>query len=141
MQMNDIISKAALAARREQFKPGTRVELMSMSDPFSALKPGERGSVSAVDDIGTVFVKWDSGSTLGACYGADEIRKLTVIPAGIVDLVKKVRLLPGVPNMLSVKELFEFAMQQDDDYYPLCDYLFMHTHEYSRFIISGETEF
>jgi hypothetical protein len=139
--MKEIIGKAALTARREKFKPGTRVELVSMSDPYATLKPGERGTISMVDDIGTVFVKWDSGSTLGACYGADEIRKLTVIPPEVVTLVKKVRLLPNVPNMLSVRELFEFAMQQDDDYYPLCDYLFMHTNEYSRFIISGETEF
>jgi hypothetical protein len=55
-------------------------------------------------------------------------------------LVRRVRFLPGVPNMLSVKELFEFAMQASDDFYPLCDYLFMHTREYSHMIVSGETE-
>jgi hypothetical protein len=138
--MSEIIGKAALEARQQQFKPGTRVELVSMTDPYTALKPGERGTVNYVDSIGTVFVDWDCGSTLGAAYGADEMRVLTVVLAEIVDLVKRVRLLPGVPNMFSIKELFEFAMQADDDFYPLCDYLFMHTHEYSRFILSGETE-
>jgi len=29
-----------------------------------------------VDDTGTVFVKWDSGSSLGVVYGEDSIRKL-----------------------------------------------------------------
>lgn len=138
--MRDVISKAALAARRAKFPPGSRVELVSMNDPYAALKPGDRGTVSAVDDIGTVFVNWDSGSHLGAAYGADEIRPLVVIPPEVVEQVKRIRLLPGICNMFSVKELFEFAMAQEDDYYALCDYLFMHTHEYSRFIISGETE-
>lgn len=29
-----------------------------------------------VDDTGTVFVHWDSGSTLGIIYGVDGIKKL-----------------------------------------------------------------
>ena len=75
--MNDIISKAALAARKERYKPGSRVELVSMNDPYTKLKPGDRGTVRSVDDIGTVFVKWDIGSGLGAAYGEDEIKLVT----------------------------------------------------------------
>jgi hypothetical protein len=138
--MSEIISKAALEARRQQFKPGTRVELVSMNDPYTSLKPGERGTANHVDLIGTVFVEWDCGSTLGVAYGADEIRVLTVVPADVLEQIKKVRLPPGICNMFDVKGVFEFAMRQDDDYYPLCDYLFMHTHEYSHFILTGETE-
>jgi hypothetical protein len=47
-----------------------------MEDPYTRLKPGDRGSVSFIDDTGTVFVDWDSGSRLGAVFGEDEIRKL-----------------------------------------------------------------
>ncbi len=72
--MSGIISKAALEARRSRYKPGTRVELVSMSDPYTKLKPGDQGTVRLVDDIGTVFVDWDCGSGLGAAYGADEIK-------------------------------------------------------------------
>lgn len=72
--MSDFISKAALAALRERYKPGTRVELVSISDPYTKLKPGDRGTVRLVDDIGTVFIAWDNGSGLGAAYGADEIK-------------------------------------------------------------------
>jgi hypothetical protein len=61
---------------REYYKPGTRVALVRMDDPYSKLKPGDKGTVSCVDDTGTVFVNWDCGSSLGAVYGVDEIRKL-----------------------------------------------------------------
>jgi len=69
------ISKAALEARKTRYKRGTRVELVSMDDPYDAtLKPGDRGSVMAVDSTGTVHVSWDNGSTLGLVYGVDEIK-------------------------------------------------------------------
>ena len=61
---------------RKQFPAGSRVELISMSDPYAKLKPGDRGTVEFVDDIGTVFVKWDCGSGLGVAYGEDHIRKI-----------------------------------------------------------------
>jgi hypothetical protein len=61
---------------REQYPAGTRVELVRMNDPYSKLKPGDQGTVVFVDDIGTVFVNWDCGSSLGAAYGEDVIRRL-----------------------------------------------------------------
>ena len=51
-------SKATVDRLREQYPPGTRVELISMDDPGNRLKPGDRGTVTAVDSIGTVFVDW-----------------------------------------------------------------------------------
>lgn len=61
---------------RSRYKKGMRVELVSMNDPYSSLKPGDRGTVNSVDDIGTVFVSWDCGSGLGVVYGEDKIRIL-----------------------------------------------------------------
>ena len=61
---------------REDYTPGTRVELIRMDDPYSKLRPGDQGTVSCVDDTGTVFVNWDCGSSLGVVYGVDEIRKI-----------------------------------------------------------------
>lgn len=61
---------------RKQFPKGTRVELISMDDPFGKLEPGDRGNVSFVDDAGTIFVNWDSGSGLGVVYGEDFIKKV-----------------------------------------------------------------
>lgn len=61
---------------RKQYPQGTRVELICMNDPYSRLKPGDLGTVSTVDDIGTIFVHWDCGSGLGVAYGEDHIRKV-----------------------------------------------------------------
>ena len=72
--MNGIISKAALEARRARYTPGSRVELVSMTDPFTKLVPGTQGKVLFVDDIGTVHIAWDNGSTLGAAYSEDHIK-------------------------------------------------------------------
>ena len=71
-------SEATVKSLREQYPEGTRVELVSMgADPYSKLKPGDRGTVHHVDDAGTIHVNWDSGSRLGISYGDDSCRKLT----------------------------------------------------------------
>jgi hypothetical protein len=43
---------------------GDRVELVSTTDPYSRLQPGDRGTVTSVDCLGTLHVRWDSGSLL-----------------------------------------------------------------------------
>lgn len=48
--------KEIVEAVRARYPVGTRVELVSMDDPYSKLKPGDRGTVKSVDDTGTVFV-------------------------------------------------------------------------------------
>ena len=68
-------SKETVLRLKEQYPPGTRVELICMDDPYSKLKPGDQGTVSFVDDIGTVHIR-DCGSSLGVAYGIDVIRKL-----------------------------------------------------------------
>ncbi len=61
---------------RKMYPIGTRVELIHMDDPYSRLKPGDKGTVRLVDDTATVFVDWDCGSGLGIVYGIDRVRKL-----------------------------------------------------------------
>lgn len=61
---------------RERFPAGTRVELDYMDDPYG-VPVGTRGTVNFVDDIGTVHVRWDSGSSLGLVYGEDRFHKVT----------------------------------------------------------------
>lgn len=53
-------------------QPGTRVRLVSTSDPHTNLQPGALGTVSLIDAMGTVHVNWDSGSGLGLIPGEDE---------------------------------------------------------------------
>ena len=70
------IKPEMLQALKSQYPPGTRVELVRMEDPYTRLKPGDQGSVSFIDDTGTIFVNWDSGSRLGVVFGEDEIRNI-----------------------------------------------------------------
>ena len=61
-----------LADLRSRYPKGSRVKLISMNDPYCwDLNPGMLGTVMHVDDIGTIHVAWDCGSTLGVVYGED----------------------------------------------------------------------
>ena len=58
---------------KKQLK-GKRIELIYTSDPYTELKPGDRGNVDFVDDMGTIHVTWDNGSTLGLVPDEDQYR-------------------------------------------------------------------
>ena len=74
--MNGFPSKETVDRLRKTYPKGTRVELISMNDPYAKLKSGDKGTVTTVDDIGTAFVRWDCGSGLGVAYREDHIRKI-----------------------------------------------------------------
>jgi hypothetical protein len=62
-----------------EFTPGDRVELLATSDPYTRLRPGDRGTVTSVTDRPepTIDVQWDDGSTLAILPNAgDRIRLL-----------------------------------------------------------------
>ena len=72
--MNDFPSKEIVQALRERYPKGTRVVLVRMNDPYTKLLPGDLGTVDFIDDAGTLFCRWDNGSTIGVVFGEDEIR-------------------------------------------------------------------
>lgn len=57
---------------------GRRVRLDRCDDPYTDLRPGALGTVTFVDDWGTLHVDWDSGSTLGLVAEAGD--RWTVLP-------------------------------------------------------------
>lgn len=61
---------------REQYPIGCTVEIIEMCDPYRDMPAGLRGTVTHVDDTGTVFADWENGSTLGAVFGEDRIRRV-----------------------------------------------------------------
>lgn len=61
---------------RERYTEGTRVELVEMDDS-QAPPRGTRGTVWAVDDIGSIHVHWDNGSGLSLIYGVDRFNIVT----------------------------------------------------------------
>lgn len=73
-------SKEAVQALRESYPTETVVELIHMEDEF-APPAGTLGKVIAVDDIGTVHIAWQTGSTLGCVPGVDSFRKLPICPS------------------------------------------------------------
>ncbi|WP_367139756.1 DUF4314 domain-containing protein [Saccharothrix sp. HUAS TT1] len=60
------------------YQPGRRVELVSMADEHTRLRPGTRGTIAFVDDLRTVHIAWDNGSRLAAIVhdGTDVITLL-----------------------------------------------------------------
>jgi hypothetical protein len=73
---NRMITSTALEGLRKRYPAGTRVELLSMNDPYTALLSGDQGTVTGIDDTGTIFVSWEKGSSLGLVYGIDHYRKV-----------------------------------------------------------------
>ena len=62
---------------KELYSPGTRVMLLHMGNDPNPVKDHTRGTVTAVDDIGTVHCVFDNGRSLGLAAGEDQFRKLT----------------------------------------------------------------
>ena len=62
---------------KKLYPPGTRIELISMKDPYAPVPSGTRGTVKFVDSMGTIFPEWDNNRTIGIVPGEDSFRKLT----------------------------------------------------------------
>ena len=62
---------------KKAYPRGTRIVLNSMGNDPRPIKSGMRGTVEAVDDIGTVHCEFDNGRSLGLIEGEDDFRALT----------------------------------------------------------------
>ena len=62
-----------LESLRKKYPKGTRVELVKMDD-VQAPPIGTKGTVIGVDDIGSIMISWDNGSSLNVVYGEDVIK-------------------------------------------------------------------
>lgn len=60
---------------KRQYPVGTRVELMKMDD-VQAPPVGTKGTVRGVDDIASLLVNWDNGSSLNVIYKVDQVKRL-----------------------------------------------------------------
>ena len=73
---NRDLTRREIAELRLNYPPGTRIMLEYMEDNW-AVPRGTRGSVTQVDDAGTIHMKWDNGRSLGIVPQVDQFRKLT----------------------------------------------------------------
>ncbi len=67
------IRKEIVEMLRKEYPIGCRVELVQMDD-VQAPPIGTKGTVRGVDDIGSIMVAWDNGSSLHVVYGEDECK-------------------------------------------------------------------
>ena len=122
---------------REQFPKGSRVELIRMED-VQAPPAGTHGTVTGVDDIGSIMVAWDNGSGLSVAYGEDSCRAL--VPDFTGTVLKQILVIreSGETNMFDVPMVQQIANRRG--YYELVLFLCDHTKEYAHFIMTGEME-
>ena len=129
------MEKKQIESLREKYPQGARVELVRMEDP-QAPPVGTKGTVIAVDDIGTIHVKWDNGSTLGVVLGEDQCR---VLVGEFTDTVRRQILAirdTGETNMFDVPMVQQIANRLG--YYELVLFLIDHQKEYAHFIMTGQ---
>ena len=62
---------------KKNYPPGTRIMLLKMGDDPRPVEDNTRGTVIAVDDIGTLHCSFDNGRSLGVVPGEDSFRRLT----------------------------------------------------------------
>ncbi len=76
--MNRLEAERHFAQRmKDGYPPGTRILLLQMGDDPHPIEAGTRGTVVAVDDIGTLHCHFDNGRQLGIVPREDAFRKLT----------------------------------------------------------------
>jgi len=73
--MKNLLNKAKYY--KDLYPPGTRIQLISMEDPYDPVPDGTKGTVEFVDDLGQLHMKWDNGRTLAIVPSQDRFRKLT----------------------------------------------------------------
>ncbi len=90
---------------KQNYPPGTRIELDHMDDPFAPIPSGTRGTVIHVDDIGQIHLKWDNGRGLALVPGEDAFHKLSKedlhkeqLPKKVNDYAEKIEndILPNI---------------------------------------------
>ena len=71
-------SKETVDKLRQEYPAGTRVALVRMDD-VQAPPKGTKGTVTGVDDTGSLLVDWDNGSGLNVVFRVDGVRKFDPI--------------------------------------------------------------
>ena len=68
-------TKETIEFLRTEYPAGTRVRLLKMDD-VQAPPVGTEGTIVGVDDIGSLLMHWDNGSSLNVVYNEDEVEKI-----------------------------------------------------------------
>ena len=69
---NRIYTQKEVEYIKQKYHIGTKVKLIKMYDELSKIPIGTEGIIESIDDIGTLHMSWDNGSSLGLIVGIDE---------------------------------------------------------------------
>lgn len=64
---------------KEEYPIGTRVKLVKMNDPYP-VPVGTLGTVVGTDDIASLLMRWDNGSSLNVLFDEDKVVKVKKCP-------------------------------------------------------------
>lgn len=73
-------NKGYLEQLRKQYPVGTRIQLISMRDEKYSVLPGTVGEVTHIDDMGSIHMKWQNGSSLALIPEVDSFRVVPGAP-------------------------------------------------------------
>ena len=62
---------------KDMYPAGTRIELLTIMDDIQGVEAGMKGTVTKVDDLGTIHMRWDNGRGLGLIPGEDQFKVLS----------------------------------------------------------------
>lgn len=66
-----VFNKKRIEMMKQRYPEGTRICLDNMDNDPNPIPPGSKGTVQFVDDMGTVFCKFDSSRSFGVVPGED----------------------------------------------------------------------
>ena len=118
---------------RRKYYEGLRVKLIEMND-IQAPKVGTKGTVIGVDDIGSILIDWDDGSTLSVVYGVDRVEILPEVTKKVLNQILSIR-NSGRTNMLDTYEVQKIAYELD--FYELVCFIEENRSLYFNFIVTG----
>ena len=62
---------------KAEYPKNTQIMCDAMNDPYAPVPSGTKGTVTHIDSLGTIHVKWDNKQTLGLIHGVDLFHKIT----------------------------------------------------------------
>ena len=67
-------NKEYLEQLRKRYPVGTKIQLISMRDEKYPILPGTIGEVTHIDDLSSIHMKWQNGSSLAIIPEVDSFR-------------------------------------------------------------------
>lgn len=102
-------NKQEIQKIKDKYIKGTRIKLIRMYD-MQAVPPHTLGTVDHVDDIGTIHMNWDNGSSLGIIEGEDEF---VIVNELKQEALERMKILKVDENIIKFFENYNIVYKTD----------------------------